>query len=165
MDIKPHGNPAQRLTTDVRVLGCVFLTLSACDQNVSPVPDTILPMDYRSTYAQVRGCRRSVDHDLRHIMVLTNPIATEVYRNGPYPFPAGSMVVKEEYLDQSCRALAGWTLMRKEAAGYDPAFGDWRWQKVDRERKVVADGKIETCRSCHASQVSCRSRDFTCTDP
>jgi hypothetical protein len=143
----------------------MLCALGACEENVNPVPNSLLPMDYRSTYATVRNCRPSIDHDLRYIVVLTSPQATDAYRSGPYPFAPGAVVVKEEYADPSCRGLVGWTLMRKEPAGYDPGFGDWRWQKVDGEGKVLQDGKLDRCRSCHASQSSCRLRDFTCTDP
>jgi len=140
------------------------VSFAACDENVSPISDTFLPKDYRMTYSEVRDCRRSVDHDLANIIVRTSQIASAAYRGGPYPFPVGSIVVKEEYADPDCRGLLGWTLMRKETAGYDPAFGDWRWQKLDRERRVVMDGKVERCRGCHAMPM-CKLRDFTCTEP
>jgi hypothetical protein len=119
----------------------------------------------------VRGCRRSIDHDLAYIVVKTSPELADVYRAGPYPFPPGSLVVKEEFVDAACTGLQGWTLMRKEAAGYDAAAGDWRWQRLDSQRKVVAPGKqgqqdvkIRRCVACHSS-VECRKRDFTCAEP
>jgi hypothetical protein len=135
--------------------------------DVAP-PTSLMPADYRQRFVEVRDCRNSIDHDLNHILIRTDRDTAPLYRTGPFPLPVGTLVVKEEYGDAICAELTGYTLMRKEAPGYDPRFGDWHWQRLDARGRVLADGKGEgatlRCASCHAS-AACRTRDFTCAEP
>jgi hypothetical protein len=100
-----------------------------------------------------------------HIRVVTNPAAADAYRMNAPALPVGTLVVKEEYADPSCARLRAWTVMRKEPAGYDPAHGDWRWQRVRAaDRAVLADGRVSSCIACHDTP-ECRARDWQCTVP
>jgi hypothetical protein len=110
----------------------------------------------------MRGCRGSVDHDLAYVLVRANQSAAAVYDHGPYPFPMGAVVMKEQYADPGCTQLVGFTAMRKEAPGFAPTLGDWRWQRLDVDRAVVEDGVLPRCASCHAAPTC---RDFACADP
>jgi hypothetical protein len=175
-----------------RAFWLVVVIAAGCDPTPSPGsdpdggPTSLLPADYAATFVEVRGCRPSIDHDLAHIVVKTSAALADVYRAGPYPFPVGALIVKEQFEDAACTRIGGWTLMRKEAPGYDPAFGDWHWQRLDGAGRVMAgvtagqggkqdgpqDGRgsdtgkrtLARCASCHAA-AECRDRDFTCTQP
>lgn len=144
------------------------LAIGGCEPD--PEPETapsLLPADYAQGFVQVRDCRPSTEH-LPNILVKTAPSLVAVFDSGPFPFAVGSLIVKEEFSDRDCKALTGYTLMRKEAAGYDATYGDWHWQRLDAAGRVLADGKgagaTIKCASCHASTPACRGRDFTCTE-
>ncbi len=150
---------------------CAWLCLFGCggdDTSPTPAPGpSLLPADYPQGFVDVRACRRSSEHFPR--IVIKSPASlAATYEGGPYPFATGSLIVKEEYADEACRDLIGYALMRKESAGYDPNYGDWRWQRLGPDRRVLADGKGEgaqlRCASCHAGQ-GCKSRDRVCAEP
>jgi hypothetical protein len=140
--------------------------LAACAPEGTPEVATLplLPEGYPRGFVQVRDCRASVDHNLGRIVIKVESGLEERYERGPFPMPAGTVIVKEEFADPGCTETVGWTLMRKEAAGYDPRFGDWRWQRLDAARKVLEDGKVARCASCHAA-TACQARDFACAEP
>ncbi len=140
----------------------VFLG-AACVGTEEIGPWAGLPADYRTAFPVVRGCRPSVDHDLAYVIVRVNASSAETYQAGPFPFLPGTLVVKEQFADAKCQSSAGWTLMRKEAPGYDPLASDWRWIRLDSDRHLMKEGKLKECSSCHVSQ--CKARDFTCTEP
>lgn len=132
----------------------------------APPPTSLLPADYLQRFVVVRDCRRSAEHPFA-MVIRTEPAHAAIYNGGPFPFPPGALLVKEEYAEPSCAAPLQYTLMRKEAAGYDPDFGDWRWQRIDGVGKVIEDGKgsaLPRCASCHV-RAACRARDLTCADP
>ncbi len=111
----------------------------------------------------MRDCRPSVDHGLVRITIKVDPALAARYQAGPYPFPAGSLIVKEEFADPACTDRLGWTLMEKQPDGYDDRHGDWRWQRLDAGGNLLEDGKLAGCASCHAS--GCRARDLACAEP
>jgi len=151
---------------------CLALTIAAnfiailggCAQVDSPNYEKVLPSDYRNAFVQVRGCRASIDHDLAYVIVRTRPEMASVYDSGPYPFPSGTLVVKEQYRDSSCQDLSGYTAMRKEGSGYFPAGADWQWYTLDTLERVVQNGKVERCAGCHRQQCGDK-RDRMCTEP
>lgn len=131
-----------------------------------PGPAPVFPEDYVATFQEVRDCRRSADHDLLWVRVLANAVAHGPYTNRTENFPEGSVLLKEEYADSACTDLERYTAMRREAPGYDPAGGDFRWQRVSKSRKVEVDGKPPTCIGCHATcGVPPDGHDWTCTVP
>jgi hypothetical protein len=150
------------------------VALGACGgsepHDPQPPPPSLLPADYPLRFVEVRDCRRSVEHGLVNILIRTDSVMAPIYESGPYPFPVGTLVVKEEYAgaNQGCTQRVGTTLMRKEAPGYDPAHNDWHWQRLDAAGTVVLDGRgsggLAACASCHAGKA-CRGRDFTCAEP
>ncbi len=126
------------------------VSLEACE--VAPEADAALfPPDYTKTYREVRSCRVSVDHNLNAIRILADPVGYDTYLQRQAPFPVGSTILKEEYSDLGCTQLLYWTVGRKEAAGYDSANGDWRYQQVRPDRSVIFDGVPVSCvAGCHA---------------
>jgi hypothetical protein len=140
----------------------VVVALAAgCAQVDSPNPEVVLPVDYRTTFVEVRGCRPSLDH-MTAIVVRAPPDLTEVYDHGPYPFRTGALLVNEQYRDLQCMDLAEYNVMKKREDGYDPAAADWQWYRLDDRQHVIESGKITRCASCH---LSCGGmRDRACTD-
>ena len=144
-------------------LAVAVSALGACAKIDSPNDEQVLPNDYRTAFVQVRGCRTSIDHDLANVVVRVRPELTTVYESGPYPFPQGALVVKEQYSDSQCQSLTGYTVVRKEAAGYFPAGHDWQWFTLDNYGTVMQKGKIARCAACHA--MCGAKRDGMCADP
>jgi hypothetical protein len=143
-------------------LTCAALN-TGCDPT-SPEPESLLPAALAADFVTVRDCRPSIDHDLRRILIRVEAGMTERYERGPYPLPSGTLIVKEEFDDPDCATRAGWTLMQKQPPGYDARAGDWRWQRLDAQGKVLEDGRLTRCSSCHADSA-CRARDFACAEP
>lgn len=114
-------------------------------------PEPAFPANYASTYAEVRNCRPSGDHDLNNVRVVADPAAFGPYSRRDAAFPVGAVVIKEEYDfgDSTCTgAVRQWTVMERLAEGSSPATLDWRWQRVDAARKVVEEDEPR-CIGCH----------------
>ncbi len=150
-----------------RVLWLVMamsLVGTGCFQDSTPQHSGFLPLNYQSTFTIVRTCRLNVQHANQYQVVFADPtFAADPYTNGIYPLPAGSVVVAEEHGNDSfCNSLTGFYLMAKEQPGYDTAVHDWHWQELDANQRVLQDGHLTTCSSCHA-QPPCN--DFLCSPP
>jgi hypothetical protein len=135
------------------VVLCATILAAGCSDPGPDTPVSLLPADYATTFSEVRNCRRSADHDLNFIRILADGEAAPAYtaRNGP--FPAGSVIVKEEYdpIDDTCSlALIGWTVMVSQGPGGAPDELDFEWQRI-AEDKVVVDKPTGHCVSCHTS--------------
>ena len=87
----------------LRPLVIVWLTGAACTTDLGP---PLFPVDYTTTYQQVRNCRFSLEHDLVRVRVLASPEALTPYTGRSQPFPTGAIVLKEQYKnsDTSCGA-------------------------------------------------------------
>jgi hypothetical protein len=150
----------------MRVALPALVLLAACAEVDSPSPEMVLPSDYRTAFVQVQNCGNSVDHNFMDVVVRVRSGDVDRYRSGPYPFPKGSLVVKEEYRGQGCTDLSGYTVMRKEDSGYFPAGGDWQWFTLDSGGTVLKNGKVPACSNCHATSTSCGpAHDLTCPGP
>jgi hypothetical protein len=128
--------------------------------------EPVFPANYREIFTEVRDCRFSIEHGGVMIRVLANEIAVAPYRSDANPLPVGSVLLKEEYTGTDCtddRTLVRYSVMRKEAPGFDPGDGDWHWQYVAPDRRVTDDRKT-TCLPCHNVQ-ECLARDYMCTVP
>jgi hypothetical protein len=148
----------------------------SCGPVDPPAPTSLVPLGYTATFTEVRNCRRTIEHmspspggpTINFIRVLTNPEAASAYRMNAPRLAVGSLVIKEEYGDDpACerRNLRSWTLMRKEAVGYDREHNDWHWQRVrSADSVVISDGIATVCISCH-NRPSCTARDWQCTEP
>jgi hypothetical protein len=148
------------------------VVLGACHGG-TPASMPILPVDYATTYTQVRPCRSSTDHDLDNVTVFADPTSLEPYQMRDNPFPEGSVVVKPQYSpnDTSCGGpIIQWTVMQKLATGSSPNTDDWHWQRITAQRKVITDNDI-TCINCHADCGGPNSSDnvygylYTCSAP
>jgi hypothetical protein len=64
--------------------------------------------------------------------------------------PAGSILVKEGYLDGEGTDLKAITVMKK-VEGFDPDNGDWYWASYAADGSVYTSGASDFCSSCHAA--------------
>lgn len=127
--------------------------------------DALLPADYAATFTLVRECRQSIDHS-PHFRVLADALAVGPYLTRGAPFPVGAVLVKEDYADAGCTALKGFAVMKREPPGYDPEAGDWHWQRIKPGGRIVDDGRVTGCRSCHARcNPGDGGFDSTCAKP
>jgi hypothetical protein len=136
--------------------------LLGCFQDSTAQHSTFLPLGYQSKFLAVRTCRAVAAHALAYQRVLANDLAAGPYTTGSYPLPSGSIVVGEQHGDPACNSLTGYYLMAKENPGYDSATADWHWQRLDANQRVLEDGKLQQCSSCHA-QPPCN--DYLCSPP
>lgn len=68
-------------------------------------------------------------------------------------FPAGSVIVKEKLPSRDSDTPELLTVMIKKGKGFNPASGDWEYMVVDGSgSKVLAQGKLENCQSCHTAK-------------
>jgi len=81
--------------------------------------------------------------------VFVNDIALAVYQSeGPYKYPAGSVVVKEQYKNEinwQNQKLGGLTVMVKLSPGISPETGDWGFSS-SYEGPLTASA---FCGGCH----------------
>ena len=112
----------------------VMFGSASCDD-----PEPLFPVDYEASYVEVRNCRFSADHDLSPIRVLADPEGAPAYTNRDAPFPAGAVILKEEYGfdDTACTGpIQRWSVIMREPEDSSPSTIDWHWQRVDANRKV-----------------------------
>jgi len=142
--------------------------IAVCDRAGQGCPqiDLIFPADYRASFTEVRTCRIGLEHDSYRVRAWANEMAVQPYLDHQNPLPEGSIVIKEEFDGNDCSddsKLVRWSVMRKEAPGFDPVDADWHWQRVRRDGSVIADGKA-TCVGCHRVPA-CLARDYMCLEP
>lgn len=141
-----------------------LLVVGACFQDSAPGHSEFLPLEYKTTggFKNVRACRSVTAHDDHYEAVFANAIGKDAYLAASYPLPPASVVVAEEHADPACNSLIGFKLMAKEKPGYDGAHGDWHWQQLDANQRVLKDGRLTACSSCHALSPC---NDFLCAQP
>jgi hypothetical protein len=137
------------------------LSLAACAQVDSPIPEQVLPNDYRTAFVTASDCFSSVEHNFKHVMVRVRMEQKPLYQQAASSFPQGSLVVKEEFDDDDCKSRAGYTVMRKGQTSSPPLVTDWQWYRLDGDGTVTTKND-KTCLDCHA--VCGPTRDFTCLD-
>lgn len=154
------ANRDGRVTVDELLAG-IAAALGGCP--LQP----ILPPDYRDTFLELANCRLSIEHGGVSVRVMGNILAAQPYLEQADSLPVGSVVVKEEFAGPNCvdANFRGWTVMRKEPPGFDPADADWHWQRLGSDRSVQCDDKNGcgfSCIGCHV-RPDCRARDYMCT--
>lgn len=148
-----------------------FVLFTACTPGGSPdagvdagpPADPVFPADVAESFTEVRGCRSSIEHELRFIRVFVDELAHEPYTTHDAGFPEGAVVVKVEYADEGCSDVVGYTAMKRLADGGSPDALDWHWQEADGDGVVFADGPLLRCVGCH--QRCEGGFEATCTEP
>ncbi|MBT5447816.1 MAG: hypothetical protein HOK90_01375, partial [Gemmatimonadetes bacterium] len=104
-------------------LGLLLFILCTCSSPTEHDGEPLLfPANFATTFQAVRDCRLSNAHDMHFISVAANAKAADLYREGRYPLPVGSILVKTLHDDPTCTTPVGYVAMRKD--------GDWVWQKT-----------------------------------
>jgi hypothetical protein len=141
------------------------LLLCGCPEPPPPDVEPLFPESYASDWTMVRDCRRSIDHDLAWVQIWTDPTARATYEAREGTLPVGSTLLKEEFADEDCTDLVGFTVMRREE-GFAPTKGDWHWQEVTLDGEVVLDGSKFECFHCHTNcGGTAEVFDWTCSLP
>ncbi len=115
--------------------------------------------DYRKQFRLFPGKDKLYQGTEPHGALLTtyvNRTAYEALTGGAGEFPAGAIVVKENYTPD--KTLAAITVMYK-VSGYNPDHGDWFWLKRGADGAVEASGKVDGCIACHQKST----RDYIMT--
>lgn len=145
----------------------IGVACSSVEESEAPL-EPAFPASYAESYVEVRNCRKSGDHDLAFVRVLADSNAAAPYLDRATEFPAGAVVIKEEYdfADATCSGeVNNWTVMRK-LSSTTSGLG-WDWQRVSSGRTVIEAGSVMRCQNCHAacSGPPGVGYDYTCTDP
>lgn len=80
------------------------------------------------------------------LRLYVNDLALDTITNKKGLFPAGALLIKENYTDD--RKLFLITVMYK-VTGFHPAGHDWYWVKYKPDGEVRLEGKVEPCINCH----------------
>jgi hypothetical protein len=142
--------------------------LLGCGGSGNATPDPVFPMDYATTYQEVRNCRFSLEHDLIYIRVLASPDALGPYTDRTTPFPTGAVLLKEQYgnEDQTCSGpIVTFTAMQKLDVGTSAPTLDWFWQDLKADFSPVKTD-VMRCPACHKDCGNPpEGYDGTCTMP
>ncbi|MEX2282826.1 MAG: cytochrome P460 family protein [Gemmatimonadota bacterium] len=154
------------------MIGVAIIGLSGCGQDQTEetldqaVPDVVgapaLPdtteaglwtylqqSGYQQNWRMWPGKDRLYKGTEPHGMLLTtyvNDLAYDAITNGAATLPAGSIVIKENYMADSM--LAAVTTMYK-VQGYNAQHQDWFFAKHDPQGKAEVSGRAEMCQACH----------------
>jgi hypothetical protein len=105
----------------------------------------------------------SATHGNVFVVTYVNPTGLPAARQGRFPFPVGTVIVKEAFENQECRPGPPGAVfaMEKREPGYDPAGNDWRWLRFRPDGSPWGEGKsggpMDFCRACHSLA---RGNDF-----
>ena len=90
-------------------------------------------------------------HNQHWIHVFVSPAGTNAMATGAGKYPAGTMILKQKFLDEEGTNTVFFTGMFKREPGYNPELGDWEFFTLDRSGwRVTASGRIDSCMDCHA---------------
>ncbi|MGH7546530.1 MAG: cytochrome P460 family protein, partial [Gemmatimonadota bacterium] len=110
---------------------------------------------YRESWKLWPGKSRLYKGTEPHGMLLTtyaNDVAHRALLKGQVAsLPAGSILVKENYMPDSTFAAA--TVMYR-VRGYNPEHQDWLFAKYDAEGRVDDFGRAPMCQACHQAAKS-----------
>ncbi len=76
-------------------LGLLLCVLCTCSSPTEPDGEPLVfPTNFTTTFQAVRDCRLSNAHDMHFISGAANAKAADLYHEGRYPLPVGSILVK-----------------------------------------------------------------------
>ena len=156
-----------RCVGTVHAVSVILAVLVGCGGEDTPVVESVVPLDYRQAFTEVRDCRENGgSHDFNRIRVLADDLALAAYRDREEPFPVGAIVLKEEYDfgDVTCSGtVLQWSVMERLPEGNDD-LKNWHWQQIDITGAVVSDNAVR-CAGCHGDCVAPDGYENTCTVP
>lgn len=142
------------------------LTLSAADDDSSPIFGVRIPAGYRQWELIAPSHETGSFNELRGI--LGNPIAMKAYREGTLPFPDGAILVKLAWKREPSTEFLGAfvpghattvQIMVKDSGEYE-STGGWGFGRFI-DGKTVDRAQHETCFACHQANV--KNHDYVYT--
>lgn len=136
----------------------------ACGESGPPALFTLSEVE--RDFVEVVECRISHEHDLRHVRVLADPDAAEIFercvltglggRCDVDRFATGALFVKYEYELPGCdpQELSSYTASVRLEDGDYPEGLDWHWQRLTPAMEVVEDGAPDRCIQCHVNHCA-----------
>lgn len=85
----------------------------------------------------------------RYVTTYVNPAALQSLASGE-GMAFGSLIVTENY--DAGKNLTG-LMVKLKIKGYDPPAGDWYWFQYDSGGAVIAEGRVDSCKTCHRTQT------------
>ncbi len=70
-----------------------------------------------------------------------------------YPYPLGTIVVKDAFTDKEMMNLGATTIMVKRDPTYDPANNNWEYIMITPTGEIPVQGKKDSCIGCHANAM------------
>ena len=110
----------------------------------------------------VLGAAHERSKGFREIFV--NEIGQSVeFGTSDYPFPEGSIIVKESYKNKSGSkgAMDNLTIMVKRESGYSSEYGDWEYIMAKPDGTITKQGRLSMCIGCHSKS---QDKDYTFID-
>ena len=128
----------------------------------------VAPESFRRSYIQLHECRPSVHPEADYVISWLSPNAREIWDawtsgDEEVEFEVGTVSVKAQYSDSSCKNLESYTL--KEKVEEDPSgeLGGWKWQYInDAGECINCNGGIG-CSGCHS--LCSTGPDYFCNSP
>lgn len=98
-------------------------------------------------------------HVPKYIKVYVNDMGREAMLSSrPVVFPVGSIIVKEKFKRGDDKNAELLTIMIKRAKSAEPSVSDWEFLTAPNEDRVLQNGDVSHCISCHAEEPK---SDFT----
>jgi len=130
----------------------LLFAIAGCEVQVDP--NAFFPQDYKTSMTQLGACRVSSTHSDPYYQLHITTTSKDAF-NGGMDLPEGTVLVKTQYNDKDCTDFSRWTVMKKQATGFDSTSFDWEWQNVDGQGQIAEEGKLGYCKNCHNSIPSC----------
>lgn len=97
----------------------------------------------------------SATHGDSFVFTYMSPTGLPAAKTGKFPFPVGTVIVKEAYENNGCKpgAPGAVFVMEKRAKGYDPNANDWHWVRYNPDGTLwgegTSQGQMDFCAACH----------------
>ena len=103
------------------------------------------------TYTKINDSLKiSPTHGGKFVFTQINSTGIDSYRNKKYPYPDGTIAVKEAHDANDPASRIDTLYVMKKTSGFDKDNGDWYYSVMDSSGKAKMAGvKIQMCISCH----------------
>ncbi|MFQ5828831.1 MAG: cytochrome P460 family protein [Candidatus Methylomirabilia bacterium] len=97
----------------------------------------------------------SSTHGGSFVFTYVNPTGLSAAKNGKFPFPVGTVIVKEAFMNKGCKpgAPGAVFVMEKRGKGYDSKANDWHWVRYNPDGTLWGEGtsvgRVAFCAGCH----------------
>ncbi|MBI4557448.1 MAG: Ig-like domain-containing protein [Candidatus Hydrogenedentes bacterium] len=148
-------------TATITATGTISLAAGNAEVSVAPAPEptmgeTLLefitkedPYDEWTQFPDAQGSfDSSPPHGPKSRVFINGVVNDALAANFTGSLPDGSIIVKESFDENMVESGDSLTVMWK-VDGFNPDANDWFWSMNSSDGKVLAEGKIQGCISCH----------------